>query len=451
MYRALLAVALAAGVTYFVAGARSPLFPSSEGAAQAPPSQRAAQPPTRNVDATPLYDRDAEHIWNRLDRQLRVRTARGGATYGADNLDPLLWAETRHLLTPPSHAATLAVLDEFLTAHAERLVRDPVRRAVFQRDLWAVFDWTVSRADTHPAARHELAQRLARIIRRVALPPNEIAALPDTYSATLAGARYPTAYDPEHRDRAFLPAALSDSAGPWIPIHGSVPVEQHNFEMSRSSFRVLINLPGGRAATLAHLKRLWNAQEPFVVDRTGSFGGETRTILNPALQALPPGTHIALVRRMLVIDSAGDIRQTPIVESVQMRVFRQAEPCRTVICGHNDQDFFEFVLSRAGLFSSAASGVRAVEPDEEGFLTFSSHGIDHFEPEAGGRLIAPMQMCVNCHHEPGLASVRSSRRLFRPYTFADGGGPAGDGMPEMWKSWRADWGYLQALWQSEPR
>jgi hypothetical protein len=30
----------------------------------------------------------------------------------------------------------LAVLDEFISTHGERLVRDPLKRAWLQRDLW---------------------------------------------------------------------------------------------------------------------------------------------------------------------------------------------------------------------------------------------------------------------------------------------------------------------------
>jgi hypothetical protein len=34
---------------------------------------------------------------------------------------------------------------EFMQTHAEKLIQDPVKRAVLQRDVWAVFDWSASR------------------------------------------------------------------------------------------------------------------------------------------------------------------------------------------------------------------------------------------------------------------------------------------------------------------
>ena len=407
----------------------------------------------------PLYDNDPNHIWNRLDRHLRVRVAADGKTFGADAVDPLLWRETRHLLTEPSHLQTLALLDEFLNGNAERLVMDPLRRALFQRDLWAIFDWTVASRDydAHAGARHALATRLARIIRRVALTAEEVASLPDSYTALVVAGRHPTTYDPQNRERAFLPVGLLDPGGDYVAIHGDTPVAQHSDEMSRSAFGVFLNLPGGRGATLRHLRTLWNTSEPFVVDPIASFGGERRATINPAVTTLPEGAQIALARRMLLIDTDGQIRGTNVMESLQIRVFRKAEPCLGVACAglSTDQDFYEFVLDRAGLLTGDTSGLRPIGRHEASFTTFSSKGIDPFEYRSGPvRLNPRLQMCVACHQEHGLASVRTSRRLFKPHSSADGGGPPGDGLTHLapfWKTQRSDWGYLQALWHATPR
>lgn len=442
MRRVTITATLAAAMASFACTTLTPPAPDSTDRAEP-----VAQP------AGSLYDADPEHIWNRADRSLRVRTTADGRSHGGDALDPLLWPSTRHLLTAPSHEWTLAVLDGFLSTDAERLVTDPVKRAVFQRDLWAIFDWAVSNSGTHSDARRALAARLARMIRRVALTPEQIAQLPDSYAAAVAARRYPAAHDPAQRDRPFLPVRLVDPEGPWIPIHGTIALGQHSDEMSRSSFGVFLTVPGGRAATSDYLKRLWEAPEPFVIDPVGSFGGQTMTAINPSLHAVPFGTQVALVRRMLLIDTTGLIRPSGLVESVQIRVFRKPEPCRVAACGHNDQDFFEFVLSRPGLVSNPALGLRAVQTADEEFLTFSSHDIDPFErppvlPLRPGRVL---ERCVACHNAPGLASIMTARRLFKPTTFADAGGPGGDGMPDFWKTRRADWGWLQALWRSQPR
>src|SRR5215475_11397142 len=62
-----------------------------------------------------IYDSDPAHLWNRLHRALDVRTARDGVEYGRDELDPLLWGETKHLLVGPSHEQAIKLLDEFLS------------------------------------------------------------------------------------------------------------------------------------------------------------------------------------------------------------------------------------------------------------------------------------------------------------------------------------------------
>ena len=88
-----------------------------------------------------LYDRNPDHVWNRLYRSFYGRAAADGREYGYDELDPLLWDNTKYHLSGESHDRALRVLDEFLQTHAERLIPDPLKRAILQRDLWAVFDW----------------------------------------------------------------------------------------------------------------------------------------------------------------------------------------------------------------------------------------------------------------------------------------------------------------------
>jgi hypothetical protein len=88
----------------------------------------------------------------------------------------------------------LALADEFLRTHAERQITDPTRRAILQRDLWAVFNWAdqSDHADLPlQAERHELMTRMAPVIRRLALSPDEFPSLPDTYARALEGHEFP--------------------------------------------------------------------------------------------------------------------------------------------------------------------------------------------------------------------------------------------------------------------
>ena len=244
-----------------------------------------------------LYDADPHHIWNRVHRQLHVRTA-AGAEYGEDEVDPLLWSETKYLLTPPSQSDTLAVLDEFLNTHGERSISNPLKRAVFQHDLWAVFDWVAARTDGDQDARRALATRLARIVRRVALTKNQIDHLPDNYAAAVKSRTLPVGYDPQHPDRAFVPTNIFEANGPWLDITGSFfdPIAgQHAATFSHSEFSVLLNLPGGAQATLDYLKTLWDFPEPFVPEPF--LDGEQRSPPNRMLPQIPSGAQVELVRK----------------------------------------------------------------------------------------------------------------------------------------------------------
>jgi hypothetical protein len=51
-----------------------------------------------------VYDSNPEQIWNRLFSIFFIRQHKG-ETYGADELDPLLWTETQFLLSEPSHGS----------------------------------------------------------------------------------------------------------------------------------------------------------------------------------------------------------------------------------------------------------------------------------------------------------------------------------------------------------
>lgn len=100
-----------------------------------------------------VFDYDPNHLWNRMYGCLLVREHADGTYYGADALDPLLWANTRHLLSGDSHRNSVVCLDEFLRRHGERVVQDPLKRALLQRDLWAVFDWAAAATTCHTSGR----------------------------------------------------------------------------------------------------------------------------------------------------------------------------------------------------------------------------------------------------------------------------------------------------------
>jgi hypothetical protein len=135
------------------------------------------------------YDPDPQHLWNRLYDALFVRTEPGdGERYGSAELDILFWDSTKHLLTSPSREKAIQVLDEFIRSHGERLIRDPMKRALLQRDLWALFDWSaahLARRESSASASQpeaELQRRLVAVISRLALSAGDIGRLPDNFA-----------------------------------------------------------------------------------------------------------------------------------------------------------------------------------------------------------------------------------------------------------------------------
>jgi hypothetical protein len=286
-------------------------------------------------------------------------------------------------------------------------VADPLKRAIMQRDLWAFFDWAAEGNDL-PEARRELKARLAEAIRRVALAPQEIRGLPDTYSDGVSARQFGTEYDPHNPRRPFLPPDLFRADGAWICLssHSNEPTAIVHFS-GRSRFLVFMRLPGGRDATLEYLHKLRSSSQPALIHQYR---------LNLNVPQFPAGTQVALVRQAILIDSKGQLVATPLTESVQLRVYHAITPGNQYMNyidgpSSHDQDFFEFRMSRLKLFAARNGGLVAVGPDETEFATFATHGIEAFETrihlDERGVVLA---RCRACHSDSGIHSVQSRVR-----------------------------------------
>jgi hypothetical protein len=260
--------------------------------------------------------------------------------------------------------------------------------------------------------------------------------LPDTYAAAIESGGFAKAYDAKNPFQSFLPPDLFEAKGPWVCLQrdGYEPLaSMHVSDFSgRSAFLVFLNLPGGRPATLDWLK-----------DRSAQ---------------LPPGTEAALVRRMMAVDSKGELRPTKIVESVQIRHYR-SQPHTYRLNGmpvESFQDTYQFNLSRERLFEKKAGGLRAVEWEERDFKTpFRSHRDDDFGND--NPLVRPpvRQICVGCHRE---TESKDNRVTLQSLRYGPGDPPAPstiqvrEGTPEgegriliRWKSRQFTWGLLAGI------
>jgi hypothetical protein len=377
------------------------------------------------------YHSDPEHLWNRLHEAFFVRVAADGREYGRDRLDPLLWTDTGYLTDKKARARAARVLHEFLDRGGEKLFTDPLKRAILQRDLWLVFNWLEKKV----GATDPLAQLVASTIDRTALARDQIEALPDFYAAAVASRQFPTRFDPAQLDRAFLPPDLFAADGPWVCVgrpDGPIAPEHLN-ELGSSNpstnsvFLVFVRLPLGRAATTEFLQQLRGFDRPLMVEAEPAGNGRRTYVPNPQLPQFPAGTEMALVRRALLIDSTHRVVASKICESVQLRVYREIpeitnENLNAALTGgtaanrkaQSWQSFYEFRLSRPGLFASHAGGLREIGPDERDFKTgFRSHPWDPIdrisadEPLRDADHPVVRQLCFACHSLPGITSFNS--------------------------------------------
>lgn len=402
------------------------------------------------------YDPNPTHLWNRLHEALFVRTAPDNERYGNAELDILFWDTTKHLLTSPSHEKATQELDQFIRRHGERLIRDPVKRALLQRDLWALFDWNANnRWQPEPSApesqaRAALQRRLVTVIKRLALPLDEIGRLPDNYA------------EAEPRlNGSGLPQGLFASDGAWLLVgrtNGTTAPEHISGFGGRSVFLVFVKFPGGREQALQYMKTLREFVPALVYTNEGfppvqaSEGQPLRT--NQVTPQFPAGTQWALVRRLFLIDDRGEIRATRLIESIQTRSYLSIPDVGSGFNAlMNAQTLAEFQLDR-----EHAPALRAVEEGERDFqfVHFRSMGVDPFEhmsaadwrrdrhPVRGETL----RTCQTCHGARGILSVNTYANFgMSANKLSESTQESETNATLTWKSSQFDWGLLKGLWR----
>jgi hypothetical protein len=426
-----------------------------------------------------VYDENPSHIWNRLYAALRVREDSQGNKYGEDSLDPMFWRETEHLLSQPSAGLALRTMNEFLRIRAETMIQSPLKRAMLQHDLWAVFDWSVQQSSWRGRSRYgtekrELQTRLAEVLRRLALTKEQIKSLPDNYAQAVASGVFSTQYDPIHPEQPFLPQDLFDPRGPWVCItpspelmgNGGVAKLHVSNLSGRSVFLIFVRLPGGRQATFDYFQTLWNFPQPWVAGPEPVASNQS--LPNPDLPSFPAGTQVALVRQMMLFDKQNNLVLSNITESVQIRVYREITTAgkhdfsggRDGVARNDGQNFFELRISRPLLFSGKQGGLRATGRDEKEFATFQTMGNDPIDSGRVERISSQppiMQRCHDCHSGGGITSLDSldgllkpARRQQEPQDVNYGPRYWSKSSALRWKENRYDWGLLNGYWNARP-
>ena len=382
-----------------------------------------------------LFHSDPNHAWNRLHSHLHTRTTREGKRYNQEGLEPLFFRRSRFLTNGAAHKQALALLDRFLENHEERLIDDPLKRAILQRDLWAIFNMTADAELDRQPERRQLQKRLALVMRRIALSPDEIKKLPDNLALAVQAKTFPQTYDPSDPDRPFLPSDLLKADGPWVMLGDrwgwkgdflAAPVHAKALG-GRSVVLIFLRLPGGGEKAEAYLKTL-----------------ESVRIGTDEIPQIPAGTQVALLRRMLLFDKNGTIRPTPITESLQIRVYQDLKA----------PDSFEFTLGRKELFESRM-GLDAVGPEEINYFDVGlvrESARDPFENSTPGRGPSPvvLKSCITCHAGPGIWGFRSMfvEQYDHPAMCVpdDLNDQLEEAIEEAQKTYA--WGLLQGLWEA---
>jgi hypothetical protein len=379
------------------------------------------------------YDVDPQHPWNGLHHALftwRPTTTEKKVPEGYEG-DPLFWPLGMASWT--FSEPLLKALDRIPEVPTEQT---PLQRALLQHDLWMFLDGleglplqdSRSLPPETEESRSEARRRLVPLMRRLALTPDEIRALPDTYDAAAASGRYPVAFDPQDPERPFLPPDLWQADGPWVLAgreDGVLPAREHAKHFrGRSAFLIFVSLPGGRKTTLRYLENL----------------GACRPTRNPP--SPPAGTRLVLVRRAFLLDSQGHLELSPLTEEVRIRaILSNAHQAPAGL--------FEFHLNRADLLKGVAGGLRASGPADQAYLEF-------FHRMPSKEVVR--KSCVECHAPDGTLSsalrmvehnVETHKLYFDGIALKASSVPREAELAAAWKQADKSWAKLKEFWPKE--
>lgn len=350
-----------------------------------------------------IYDPDPDHPWNRIftafyRHGVHFADTPAARWLGPDTVDPPFGRHPRFVLEEPLFEECGSVLDEFLRRKGADLMRDPLKRAVFQHDLWSVFD-TLSGAGETPFVssisgsartsltdkqeRHRiiLEHKLAQAIHLLALSPAEIQDLPDTYQLAIASGAFTNQAD--SRQFAFMPDGLFGADSGWVELlPGDTPLRHTRIVGGRSLFRAFCKLPeNSRGTTIL--------ADYALASSAGRHNDPSKAVRN--LRPFPPGTEFLLMREMICLDEDWRMVPTHIVESVQFRASSK---------GLVKPHFFarEAELSREMLFRGQQGGLKALQANEEQVLFYDSLGFMRVDESGNGPGLARFPAnCEGCH------------------------------------------------------
>ena len=277
-------------------------------------------------------------------------------------------AGVESVLIDPQYQQFKSALQDALS---EQAPRPALHRTLMQADAWAAFDllhrsWGLS--GQLRDRRHELLPMLAQFVRKLALTPQEIAALPDTYAAARRSQVLPPLFDERSR---------------WIEVEWFPEREHDRSADDRRAARVFVK-PRAKP-------------QQFLNDVTGLL------IRNPVLSPDLKGTldGVVLVTEDLLIDSSARVQPSRLTFEVQVRSF-----ARNSAGKFNKTTIAEYELSRKLLLANPSSGgLVRVDPEDPAYLPTSGNDCTFASPTLGEQppqspILGSLRgRCVACHGE----------------------------------------------------
>jgi hypothetical protein len=211
-------------------------------------------------------------------------------------IDPLYYPANdtregrRQLLLEPVYSEFMSAMQDAL---ADNSPRAPLARAWMQSDLWSAYDILgeplfAEDRSRELEARHQAAlDALARLIRKVALTPEEIRALPDNYSQSAS--------------KFALPDLFHNSGG-WVEIQWFPDRAHDGAAEYRRYSRIFVKLPNSVRNTQKALDALRESE------------GDAKSALDGA----------AILIQLILIDSHGKLTPTHLTAETEFRLFERA-------------------------------------------------------------------------------------------------------------------------------
>jgi hypothetical protein len=390
----------------------------------------------RSADPLPLYDPNPEHLWNRLFAAISIRhsnlpSVQGGPPVprieGGDTIEFLGWAGTTYWDEPATTTRLDTLLNEFLAQTETEFDRPPIQKVIMQRDLWAAFDFLISQTIARRGSlevrqrRSQICEKLAQAMKRLALPADALARLPDNYALAVSSGHFDSSHDFDP-DRSYLPHDLFADNDTWQEYDFHRPqmsattnrmleprfVFLHTREFrGRSYFRVFCRFPGGREAFNDYLT---------VIEEQGvdwKKAAQTGVInLKPETPQFPPGTEFILLQYLIALDTDLNPVPTSITESVRLMIHRNVtgedDPATSLKQGTN---VLKYTLKRRLAFAEMQNGGLQREPNDWPVyrVIFESGSAVDWGPR--GRQFSLADECLACHSDRGQSGVHMTPSL----------------------------------------